>query len=575
MSIIGTSAATGNMQRISFWIRIRNVWRYVQRGDISGLLARLSYHRREAYMLQVRRRLQRRSKNVWGIITPPHTLFVAQTIADRLAELEISSEVMTKPPDFFDHDFYFVLGAQTFGQLPPGEKRIVFQLEQSVSDRWFTDSYFSTLRNSVATLDYSLTNIRFLDDNNISYPHVHYLPIGASSALIADHGEIEKEYDFLFYGDSYSSTRRRKMLDVLQAHFKVKICNEIFGDDMHDLIRKSRAVINLHYYENALLETPRIQECLSLGVPLLSETAQNQDEYPELNGAVTFFEEGSIEGMLITAREILDNIDTATAQVAKSVVASSKQFRFMLDRFLVAIDALPASHWQDNSIYLEWEDQPISLSLPETIERRTIFTSNAHEDCVIFDGIRHPLGWVGCGLSYKTLAMNALSHGLPQLTVFEDDAIFTTDHTDKVEIVRRYLRSRAEPWDIFAGVIASVHPNTKILSVEELDGITFVTIDHMTSMVYNIYNRSALELLARWDPMNTDPHANTIDKFLENQTTVQVVVAVPFLVGHREEVQSTLWGFQNNTYSKMIAESEGKIIALARDWTDARRTEEQ
>ena len=526
-------------------------------------------------MLQVRRRLQRRSKNVWGIITPPHTLFVAQTIADRLAELEISSEVMTKPPDFSDHDFYFVLGAQTFDHLPPGEKRIVFQLEQSVSDRWFTDKYFSTLRNSVATLDYSLTNIQFLNDHNISYPHVHYLPIGASSTLIADHGEIEKEYDFLFYGDSYSSTRRRKMLDVLQAHFKVKICNEIFGDDMHDLIRKTRAVINLHYYENALLETPRIQECLSLGVPLLSETAQNQDEFPELNGAVTFFEEGSIEAMLIAAREILDNIDTATAQVAKSVAASSKQFRFMLDRFLVAIDALPASHWQDNSIYLEWEDQPISLSLPETIERRTIFNSSAHEDCIIFDGIRHPLGWVGCGLSYKTLAMKALSHGLPQLTVFEDDAIFTTDHTDKVEIVRRYLRSRAEPWDIFAGVIASVHPNTKILSVEELDGIAFVTIDHMTSMVYNIYNRSALELLAQWDPMNTDPHTNTIDKFLENQTTVQVVVAVPFLVGHREEVQSTLWGFQNNTYSKMIAESEAKIITLARDWTDARRTEDQ
>jgi hypothetical protein len=41
------------------------------------------------------------------------------------------------------------------------------------------------------------------------------------------------------------------------------------------------------------------------------------------------------------------------------------------------------------------------------------------------------------------------------------------------------------------------------------------------------------------------------------------VVALPFLVGHREEVFSTLWGIQNTQYSDMIAASEAGLVGLA------------
>ena len=50
--------------------------------------------------------------------------------------------------------------------------------------------------------------------------------------------------------------------------------------------------------------------------------------------------------------------------------------------------------------------------------------------------------------------------------------------------------------------------------------------------------------------------SNTIDRFLEAETNLRVVVTLPFFVGHLEDVQSTLWNFQNTQYHDMIKSSE-------------------
>lgn len=69
-------------------------------------------------------------------------------------------------------------------------------------------------------------------------------------------------------------------------------------------------------------------------------------------------------------------------------------------------------------------------------------------------------------------------------------------------------------------------------------------------------------LLASWDPENLDAVSNTIDRFLESQADLRVVVTLPFFVGHREEVYSTLWGFQNTQYNDMIANSEKSLESM-------------
>jgi hypothetical protein len=79
-------------------------------------------------------------------------------------------------------------------------------------------------------------------------------------------------------------------------------------------------------------------------------------------------------------------------------------------------------------------------------------------------------------------------------------------------------------------------------------------------MVFNIYSETALKALVSWNPENLDAETNTIDRFLGSQGDLRVVVALPFLVGHREEAHSTLWGSSNALYAAMINSSERTLL---------------
>lgn len=529
----------------------RGAARYVMRGDFDALIRRIRARKQDTIIASDKLNDQAR----WGIMATQHTLFIAHLIADRLRNHGWSVEIMTKAPTSFHLDWYVAVCPQMFRKLPPREKCIAFQMEQSVSSRWFTDAYLKALKNSLAVLEYSLVNIDFMADKGIAYPDVYYLPVGASANYGDSIHSSEKTCDVLFYGDSNSSPRRREMLAALKRHFNVRVVSEVFSRDMLEVIKQARVVINLHYYENALLEMPRIQECLSLGVPVVSEAAQDQEDYPELAGVVRFFEQGSIPAMLDAVKSALDN-PVPAERLAESVALSARRFVFMFDRFLVAMGFLPASHVAHMSLPLPNSIDRIALSLPETIERRHFFEATRPLSCAVFDGIRRRPGWVGCGLSYLALAQHAIKQGWIRLVVMEDDVLLPPDFDAKMAVVHEFLDARPGKWDVFAGVIASLHPDAKILSVEVFKDITFVTINKMTSMVFNIYGEKALHLLASWDPEKLDAESNTIDRFLESQADLQVVVALPFFAGHRDGVYSTLWGFQNSQYNDMIANSE-------------------
>jgi len=548
--------------------QLTNALRYLTRGDVAGLVNRLKWYGREYSNVKVRKRLTQGDKAVWGILCTPHTLFIAQAISARLASHGIGSEIITGHPKRFDHDFYIVLCAQMFKQLPPANRRVIFQLEQSVSSRWFTDRYIRDMEESFAVLEYSLTNIEFLAKKGVKYPHVHYLPIGASVNGSVPDARTEKKYDFVFYGDSLSSERRRKFLQALQSRYTVRICNDVFGEEMHGIIREARAVINIHYYEGALLETPRICECISLGVPVLSEATADQGDYPELDGAVKYFEQDSIPSMMAAADEMMRNIGRFEETLPVAAAASADRFAFMFDRFLVALGVLPANAILEKPIYLPRNSSFFALSLPETIERRKEITRTCPGEFVIFDGIRNTRGWVGCASSFSALSRYALNERLEKLTVIEDDVILPPDFDQVFEEVMDYLDSKHARWDVFSGMLADVHPSTRVLSVDTVAGRTYVTLDKMTSMVFNIYSRRALELLSSWNPLDTDAVSNTIDRYLERQKDLRIVVTLPFIAGHREGVTSTLWGFENGRYTPMIAEAERKVETLARKWRE-------
>ena len=547
---------------------------YAVRGDWRALAGRLAAVRREAVLEQQLSIASDGARHV-GVMATPHTLFVAHLLAQALHKAGITVDVMTEPPaEGFGLDGYFVICPQMFKHLPPGEKRIVFQMEQSVSPRWFTPEYLHTLENSLAVLDYAQANLQFLEKRGIAYPHTFLVPVGgfAGYGNYLRHNNLQPQgvdapCDVLFYGDA-NAPRRQQLLEAVGERFQLRIVGNLFGPELHRAIASARVVVNLHYYEGALLETTRIYECLSLGVPVVSETSADQAEHAALDGAVRFVPVGDLPALLQALDEVLhvSSQQSAAAQSDReaAVEASQARFEFMLYRMLLARRWLDYTQFQALTSTTPLPGPRLALSLPETTARRAMFVSHQMPGVQVFDGVRYSPGWIGAALSYKYLAQQALAAQWPQLEVMEDDVLFLPDYVEHKAVVDAYLAQRSGQWDVFVGLIAIMHPDTRVLGVERQGGLVFITIDRMISMVHNIYAPTVLRLLAQWDERHADPETNTIDRYLQTQSQLRVVTTLPFLVGHHEELHSSLWGIQNSQYAEIIAKAQSELEAKVR-----------
>ena len=201
----------------------------------------------------------------------------------------------------------------------------------------------------------------------------------------------------------------------------------------------------------------------------------------------------------------------------------------------------------------------ICLSLPETAERRQAFDRDNRYGFEVVPGLRHNRGWTGCGLSYKYIMKRAKDQGLKEILVCEDDVLFPEDFETRWENCLKYLRE-CKDYDIFQGFMADVG-KVNIRRVDRKYGETFIHLDHMISMVFNYYRSGVYDRLIAWDETNPDIEHNTIDRALEAMN-LNVVTTAPFLVGHKEELDSVIWNFNNSTYRNLIEKSKTELMDL-------------
>jgi hypothetical protein len=256
---------------------------------------------------------------------------------------------------------------------------------------------------------------------------VVYLPIGA----VPDYEPritVEKAWDVLFYGDRKSCERRTKMLDAVKEVFQIEVVTEVFGQKLHEMIKKARVVLSIHCNHNSLLDFARIQESLSLGTPVVSESSLDQSSHPELRNSVIFFEAGSIQAMIKKLNDTLRS-PPASADLVLSVRLSSEKFEFMIDRFLLGAGEIPYSEVRKSVLFLpDIELQVLNghlpktvLSMPESLRRDSFYKDTSAKSFALFDGFFISPGWKGCAMSYMKLAQYALESQFPELLVVEDD----------------------------------------------------------------------------------------------------------------------------------------------------------
>lgn len=506
------------------------------------------------------------------ILATQHTLFVAHLIEKNLLDCGIKGHVSTAYSVEQDMgQMHIVVCPQMFKQLP--RNYIAFQMEQSVNSRWFTDEYYSRLNNAVAIFDYSLKNIEYLLDKGIPYQKLFYMPISSFPdypAHLADNGYVLDDQkgdihaDVLFYGDP-NCERRKAYLQELKKHFNVTVASEVFGDKLTRMVKNAKVVVNIHYYENALLETTRLYETISLGTPVVSESSSDIVEHEDLQDVIDFCPIGDIPAMVEKIQNLLSDKEyyNERKEKIKHFTNVDNKNNYYLRRYLLSIDKLNFSQYKSIFSFEQFQtgDVPrLCLSLSETPVRRKAFFASPSHGFQFFEGIRYRIGWIGCGMSYKYMLSGMLASKAEMGIICEDDVIFPVDYDNKLNKIINHLQSTEAKWHIFAGIIAHLHEDTKVLDVKVIDGIEYIYIDKMTSMVMNIYSRRGMDLISQWDEKNIDAETNTIDRYVESAQDLVVVTTLPFLVGYAEEQQSTLWGFENSQYTSLIKASE-KLLA--------------
>ena len=151
---------------------------------------------------------------------------------------------------------------------------IVYQMEQlSESSPWWTPEYREVLWRADVVWDMSSVNVEFLKRHGIK---AHHVPLGWSAAneTIRRDQVKEKDVDLLFYG-SMNKRRSQFLADVETTPLRLKKLFGVYGAERDAWIARSKAVLNLHFYDVGLMEQPRVAYLLNNGVQVLSEEAQD------------------------------------------------------------------------------------------------------------------------------------------------------------------------------------------------------------------------------------------------------------------------------------------------------------
>lgn len=264
------------------------------------------------------------------ILTTKHCLYIASLIKNSLEESGIQSEIIFRRPIMgFGGGLHFVVCPQMFTFLP--KYYVVYQLEQSVSSRWFSHSYFNKLKYAYKIFDYSLENIIYLENNGIEKNDIYFMPISYNSGYVNLIGKEQEEYDVLFYGDS-NNERRRKYLDELSNGFNVKIISNMFGIELYKELSKAKIIVNIHYYDGALLETTRLYECLSLNKFIISETSSDIENHSDLLPCIEWVDINNIDEMKSKVDFWLRNSGLRYSKIDNNIAYLNSSFNNLFDK---------------------------------------------------------------------------------------------------------------------------------------------------------------------------------------------------------------------------------------------------
>lgn len=191
-------------------------------------------------------------------------------------------DMMTKKK--IDSDIYIIFNINSIKDLP--KNYIVYNFEQLVTEREWSDDFFKKCKNAIKVLDYSLENIKIFKKKCIE---VHHLPFGWCSVLEPDISLENKDIDILFLG-----SLNKNRLSTINNINNINNCNlyfhnKCFGNDFKMITSKTKIGLNIHFYEGrSILELTRIIPYICAGIDVISERSSDIYYDKIFNHIITF-----------------------------------------------------------------------------------------------------------------------------------------------------------------------------------------------------------------------------------------------------------------------------------------------
>lgn len=247
------------------------------------------------------------------------------------------------PPNGFENCLHIIIGAPATKRLPLFY--IPFQVEQYMCHtRWHTDKYLWYFNNfKFPILDYNQININHFVENKIISNDLFYAPISYipdyKSLIGFENADLNRDIDVLFYGAL--NARRDKFLKVIcETNLNVKIISyqsNLTVNEIYNYLLRSKIVINIHNWDNNLLETIRLFECLSLGCLVVSEKSLDIHHYEHLLDVVDFVEFMDVKQMLRRVQYWACNENERLEKVANGIVKLQAQENVFEKNLLKAV----------------------------------------------------------------------------------------------------------------------------------------------------------------------------------------------------------------------------------------------
>ena len=228
------------------------------------------------------------------IITPKAMIYISRIFKKRFEEKNIKCNIffskrfllsnynkkLKKNPNHY-YFIYCLFHLDDVENLPVG-RYIIYQLEQQ-TDNKISQHYKKLLpmlqsiyHKSFLSFDYNNQNIMVLRQKLGIAPKLLKIPFTLENNFIAMYQSTKKEYDIVFIGTL--NQRRKKILNYLKKYFSIGVPSVgIFEKELVEFVCKGKILLNIHFYDNAILERPRLNEMIPIGIPIVSEKPNVKD----------------------------------------------------------------------------------------------------------------------------------------------------------------------------------------------------------------------------------------------------------------------------------------------------------